>query len=194
MAADGGIESAEHGGSAALDEERGAHGMGLGAVGNAASLRSRGGVWHRGGVPEQVVVAVAQAVDDELVEAMARLVPQLSSSSPAPSAAHLAEIVASPASQLLVARLDGRIVGSLTLVLFRIPTGLRAWIEDVVVDASARGAGVGEALNRFALDEARRAGATTVDLTSRPSREAANRLYRRLGFVQRETNVYRYDL
>jgi len=168
--------------------------MGLGAVGNAASLRSRGGVWHRGGVPEQVVVAVAQAVDDELVEAMARLVPQLSSSSPAPSAAHLAEIVASPASQLLVARLDGRIVGSLTLVLFRIPTGLRAWIEDVVVDASARGSGVGEALNRFALDEARRAGATTVDLTSRPSREAANRLYRRLGFVQRETNVYRYDL
>jgi len=63
-----------------------------------------------------------------------------------------------------------------------------------VVDASARGAGVGEALNRFALDEARGAGATTVDLTSRPSREAANRLYRRLGFVQRETNVYRYDL
>ena len=168
--------------------------MGLGAVGNAASLRSRGGVWHRGGVPEQVVVAVAQSVDDELVEAMARLVPQLSSSSPAPSAAHLAEIVASPASRLLVARLDGRIVGSLTLVLFRIPTGLRAWIEDVVVDAFARGAGVGEALNRFALDEARRAGATTVDLTSRPSREAANRLYRRLGFVQRETNVYRYDL
>ena len=82
----------------------------------------------------------------------------------------------------------------LTLVLFRIPTGLRAWIEDVVVDASARGAGVGEALNRFALDQARSAGATTVDLTSRPSREAANRLYRRLGFVQRETNVYRYEL
>ena len=168
--------------------------MGLGAVGNDPSLRSRGGVWHRGGVPEQVVVAIAQAADDELVDAMARLVPQLSSSSPTPSVAQLAEIVASPASQLLVARIDGRIVGSLTLVLFRIPTGLRAWIEDVVVDASARGAGVGEALNRFAPDEARRAGATTVDLTSRPSREAANRLYRRLGFVQRETNVYRYDL
>jgi predicted N-acetyltransferase YhbS len=98
-----------------------------------------------------VVVTVVQSADDELVEAMARLVPQLSSSSPAPSAAQLADIVASPTSRLIVARIDGRIVGSLTLVLFRIPTGLRAWIEDVVVDGSARGAGVGEALNRFAL-------------------------------------------
>lgn len=168
--------------------------MGLGAVGNDASLRSGGGVWHGGGVPDPVVVDVVRSVDDGLVEAMARLVPQLSSSSPAPTAGQLAEIVASPASRLLVARIDGRVVGSLTLVLFRIPTGLRAWIEDVVVDASARGAGVGEALNRFALDQARSAGATTVDLTSRPSREAANRLYRRLGFVQRETNVYRYEL
>jgi ribosomal protein S18 acetylase RimI-like enzyme len=167
--------------------------MGLGAVGNVVSLRSAGGVWHRGAVAAPVV-EVAREADGELVEAMARLVPQLSSSSPAPTEAQLAEIVASPSSRLLVARIDGRIVGSLTLVMFRIPTGLRAWIEDVVVDASARGAGVGEALNRFALDEARRAGATTVDLTSRPSREAANRLYRRLGFVQRETNVYRYEL
>jgi ribosomal protein S18 acetylase RimI-like enzyme len=79
-------------------------------------------------------------------------------------------------------------------VVFRIPTGLRAWIEDVVVDGSARGRGVGEALNRAAIDRARAAGATTVDLTSRPSREAANRLYRRLGFEQRTTNVYRLDL
>jgi ribosomal protein S18 acetylase RimI-like enzyme len=86
------------------------------------------------------------------------------------------------------------ILGSMTLVVFRIPTGLRAWIEDVVVDGSARGRGVGEALNRAAIDRARAAGATTVDLTSRPSREAANRLYRRLGFEQRTTNVYRLDL
>ena len=77
---------------------------------------------------------------------------------------------------------------------FRIPTGVRAWIEDVVVDESARGHGVGEALNHAALNEARRRGAVTVDLTSRPSREAANRLYQRLGFVQRDTNVYRYTL
>jgi ribosomal protein S18 acetylase RimI-like enzyme len=95
---------------------------------------------------------------------------------------------------LFIARVDGRIVGSLTLAVFRIPTGIRAWIEDVVVDESARGHGVGEALNRAALAEAKRRGAKTVDLTSRPSREAANRLYLRIGFVARETNVYRYDL
>jgi ribosomal protein S18 acetylase RimI-like enzyme len=97
-------------------------------------------------------------------------------------------------SVLFAARVDSRVVGLLTLVVFRIPTAVRAWIEDVVVDESARGKGVGEALNRAALDEARRRGAKTVDLTSRPSREAANRLYQRIGFVARETNVYRYDL
>jgi ribosomal protein S18 acetylase RimI-like enzyme len=95
---------------------------------------------------------------------------------------------------VFVARVDGNIVGSLTLVTFRIPTGIRAWIEDVVVDETARGHGVGEALNQAAIEEARRKGAVTVDLTSRPSREAANRLYQRIGFVQRDTNVYRYSL
>src|SRR6478672_6132897 len=104
-------------------------------------------------------------------------------------------MVRSQASRLLIARDDdGTIVGSLTLVLFRIPTGVRAWIEDVVVDESARGSGVGEVLNREALRLAAEEGAVTVDLTSRPSREAANRLYKRLGFVERDTNVYRYEL
>lgn len=139
-----------------------------------------------------------EAVDEELVAAMAALVPQLSRSSPAPTAGELEEIVASPATHLLLARdgdgpgLGGAVVGSMTLVVFRIPTGVRAWIEDVVVDGSARGRGVGEQLNRAALELAEQLGARTVDLTSRPSREAANRLYRRLGFVERETNVYRY--
>ena len=96
--------------------------------------------------------------------------------------------------RLFVARVDGRIVGSLTLATYTIPTGLKAWIEDVVVDGDARGHGVGEALNRAALDEARRRGAKEVDLTSRPSREDANRLYVRLGFEARQTNVYRYTL
>ncbi|MDQ4134018.1 MAG: GNAT family N-acetyltransferase [Actinomycetota bacterium] len=124
---------------------------------------------------------------------MERLVPQLSRSSPVPGADELREIVESPATVLLVAHDDARaVVGSLTLVLFRIPTGLRAWIEDVVVDQAARGQGVGEALSREALRRAAEAGARTVDLTSRPSREAANRLYRRLGFQPRETNVYRW--
>ena len=108
--------------------------------------------------------------------------------------AQLDEIVGSEATHLLVARsADRTIVGSLTLVLFRIPTGLRAWIEDVVVDGDARGQGVGEALNRYALDVAAERGARSVDLTSRPSREAANRLYQRLGFEPRETNVYRHQ-
>ena len=144
-----------------------------------------------------VVVEVANGSDEvvgELVEAMARLIPQLSKSSPPPNAAEVREMLRSGASDVLVARLDGRIVGTLTLVTFRIPTGVRAWIEDVVVDDAARGHGVGEQLNRFALDIARQKGAKTVDLTSRPSREAANRLYQRIGFVPRDTNVYRYDL
>lgn len=139
-------------------------------------------------------VEIARVADDELVEAFVRLVPQLSSSNPPPSREQLEEIVAAESTVLFVARVDGRIMGALTLAVFRIPTGLRAWIEDVVVDTDARGHGVGEALNRAALDEARRRGAVTVDLTSRPSREAANRLYQRLGFVARETNVYRYEL
>ncbi len=141
-----------------------------------------------------VLIEIATVADDELVAAFAHLVPQLSRSSPPPSAVELAEMVASDASDVLIARLDGRIVGTLTLVTFRIPTGVRAWIEDVVVDDSARGHGVGDQLNRFALDLARRNGAKTVDLTSRPSREAANRLYQRIGFLPRETNVYRYSL
>jgi ribosomal protein S18 acetylase RimI-like enzyme len=141
-----------------------------------------------------VVVERASEVTPELISAFEVLIPQLSSSNPPPSASELQEIVSSEASVLFIARVDGKIAGSLTLATFRIPTGLRAWIEDVVVDSSARGHGVGEALNRAAIEEARARGAVTVDLTSRPSREAANRLYQRLGFVQRETNVYRYSL
>jgi ribosomal protein S18 acetylase RimI-like enzyme len=144
-----------------------------------------------------VEVSEATDVTPELVAAFDRLIPQLSSSNAPPSADELKAIVTSRASVLLIARdpqRDGEIVGSLTLVLFRIPTGIRAWIEDVVVDAEARGRGVGEALNRTALERADQAGAKTVDLTSRPSREAANRLYQRLGFEPRATNVYRYTI
>ena len=140
-------------------------------------------------------ITEASHVTAELVSAFDRLIPQLSSSNAPPTEDELRSIVESEASKLLLAvDDDGTILGSLTLVLFRIPTGVRAWIEDVVVDSAARGRGVGEALNQAALDRARAEGATTVDLTSRPSREAANRLYQRLGFVQRETNIYRYDL
>ena len=144
--------------------------------------------------PRAVRVEEAAAVSDELVAAVAALIGQLSSSARPPTAAQLGAIVVSPASRLLVARgIGGRIIGMLTLVLFPIPTGVRAWIEDVVVDADARGQGVGVLLTREALRLARADGARTVDLTSRPGREAANRLYAKLGFERRETNVYRYD-
>ena len=139
-----------------------------------------------------VEIEIATAVTDEIVAAFGRLIPQLSSSSPAPAADDLAAIVDDPFSVLYLARVDGRIIGSLTLALYQIPTGLKAWIEDVVVDESARGQGVGEALSMAAVEEARRRGAKEVDLTSRPNREAANRLYQRLGFQSRTTNVYRY--
>lgn len=144
-----------------------------------------------------VEVIEATEVTTALVAAFERLIPQLSRSNPPPTADELELIVGSPASILLVAvdrDDDDRILGSLTLAWFRIPTGVRAWIEDVVVDESARGMGVGESLNRFALERARALGAVTVDLTSRPSREAANRLYQRIGFVARDTNVYRFSL
>lgn len=141
-----------------------------------------------------IQIEIASTVTDELVSAFERLIPQLSSSSPPPAREHLEHIVGSDSCSLLIARDGQQIVGSLTLVVFPIPTGARAWIEDVVVDSTARGKGVGEALNREALRIAMERGAVTVDLTSRPSREAANRLYQRIGFKKRDTNVYRYDL
>jgi ribosomal protein S18 acetylase RimI-like enzyme len=144
-----------------------------------------------------VEIVEATEVTPELVVAFERLVPQLSSSNSPPTEDELAAIVDSPASILLLAvdRDDhDAILGSMTLAWFRIPTGVRAWIEDVVVDRDARGKGVGEALNLHAIERARLLGARTIDLTSRPSREAANRLYQRIGFKPRETNVYRFEI
>jgi ribosomal protein S18 acetylase RimI-like enzyme len=144
---------------------------------------------------EAISVEEIRQVTPELVSAVERLVPQLSSTAALPGEAEVAAIVDSDA-RLFVCRQDtepGRpIIGMLTLVLFVVPTGLRAMI-DVVVDESARGAGTGSALVEAALEAARQAGARNVDLTSRPSREAANRLYVRMGFEPRETNVYRYS-
>ena len=138
-----------------------------------------------------VDVEVMQVVTDEIVKAFGRLLPQLSRSADPLDAASLARLAAWQGNQLLLARVEGEIMGALTLVMFPIPTGLRAWIEDVVVDEAARGRGVGAALTQEAVRLARAAGARTVDLTSRPSREAANRLYERLGFRLRDSKVYR---
>lgn len=128
--------------------------------------------------------------DEALLEAVARLVAQLSRNRRAPGLTELAELAASPGTSLLVARDDDAVLGMLTLILYRVPTGLRGWIHDVVVDESARGRGIGEALTREAQRLAEQAGVDAVELTSRADREAANRLYRRLGFELRETNVY----
>ena len=139
-------------------------------------------------------VVEADRVTSDLVAAFTRLVNQLSRTSPPPTIEDLREMVDAPGTRLLLAVDDeGHIVGSLTLVLFRIPTGLRAWIEDVVVDEGARRQGIGEALTLRALEVATETGVRTVDLTSRPSREAANRLYTRLGFERRDSTVYRWS-
>jgi ribosomal protein S18 acetylase RimI-like enzyme len=145
---------------------------------------------------DDVVISVeaAESVDDDLVAAVAALIPQLSRSSPPPSKEALARIVGDPGSTLFVARDGQRVVGMLTLITFEIPTAVRAWIEDVVVDEAGRGRGVGAALVQAALERSTERGARTVDLTSRRSREAANRLYLRMGFEARDTNVYRYTL
>jgi ribosomal protein S18 acetylase RimI-like enzyme len=138
-----------------------------------------------------VEIEAVRVSTDEVVKAFGRLLPQLSRSAKPLDLTALDELVASDASTLLIARREGEIVGALTLVMFPIPTGRRAWIEDVVVDESARGLGVGAALTQEAVRLAREAGARTIDLTSRPSRAAANRLYERLGFSLRDSRVYR---
>ena len=131
------------------------------------------------------------SVDEGLVEAFARLVPQLSQAAP-PARDELAAIARD--ATLLLAVDGGAIVGALTLTVYRIPTGLQARIDDVVVDVGSRGRGIGEALTREAIAIARHAGAKAISLTSRPDREAANRLYQRLGFEAVHTNVYRFRL
>jgi ribosomal protein S18 acetylase RimI-like enzyme len=138
-----------------------------------------------------IEVLVLRDVTDEDLDAVNRLLPQLSKSAPRLDAGTVRQIATWNGNSLLVARTGGKIVGMLTLVTFPIPTGLRAWIEDVVVDESLRGQGVGAALTREAVRLAQAAGARTVDLTSRPAREAANRLYERLGFQLRDSRVYR---
>ncbi len=138
-----------------------------------------------------VDVNLARDATPELVDALNRLVPQLSSSATVLTREDVERLIESPVTYLFTATSDSAIVGTLTLVIFTIPSGRRAWIEDVIVDEASRGCGVGEALTTAALDEARRHGVRTVDLTSRPSRVAANSLYQKLGFVVRETNVYR---
>lgn len=146
---------------------------------------------------EYARLEIATTVDADLVEAARRLYPQLVPNATPPSADQLREIVESPSTTMILARdpANGdRIIGSLILVTFRLGRGLKAMIEDVVVDKAAREKGIGEAMSRDAIRIAAERGAVMVDLTSLPSREAANRLYQRIGFKKRDTNVYRFEI
>jgi len=141
-------------------------------------------------------IDVVTQVSDEIVQAFQRLFPQLSPETP-PGRPELEEIVASPGCAILVARdstQGEKIVGTLTLAQYQVPNGKHAWIEDVVVDGPARRQGIGEALTLAAIERARAAGVKEVNLTSRPARQEANRLYQRLGFELRQTNLYRLSL
>jgi ribosomal protein S18 acetylase RimI-like enzyme len=140
-------------------------------------------------------IEVATTPTEELWDALQRLIPQLTANHPPPSRDALAALLGSQASRLLIARLpdaQGPVLGAATLTIYRVPTGIRAMIEDVIVDESARGQGIGEALVRRALALAREAGAGGVSLTSNPMRLTANKLYQKIGFVRRQTNAYQY--
>ncbi len=142
-----------------------------------------------------VTIEKVSEVTLELLQAMLHLVPQLTHSNPPPTPEEMDALLRSPCSTLFVAReaATGNILGMATLVVYRVPTGLRGYIEDVVVDEHARGQGVGEALTKACLNAAKKAGAPQVGLTSHPGRVAANVLYRKMGFEQRNTNVYKYE-
>lgn len=159
-----------------------------------APLVAEPGARHRAILRVVIEIQEVGDINDDVVAAFERLIPQLSATSAVPTADQLRGMAESDATVLLVARQDDTIVGLLTLVVVRIPTGLRARIEDVVVDEGARGRGIGALLSRAAIERAAAQGARTVDLTSRPTRTAANRLYEGLGFHERETRVYRYDV
>ena len=141
-------------------------------------------------------ICIVTHLTDQLVDCIQQLLPQLSPLAAELSHDEVAQIVSAPCCTLFVARDANRdeMVGTLTLVVFRALTGIKARIEDVVVDKRARGQGIGTALIQRALDHAASLQAHTVELTSRPSRTTANSLYRRLGFVRRDTNVYCYEI
>ena len=134
---------------------------------------------------------VSEQTEKDLQE-INQLIPQLSQSAKLLTKAEFTSILESESTHLYFAEQNEQVLGMLSLVTFRIPTGLRGWVEDVVVDERARGKGVGKLLTMHALKEAQNMGVLTIDLTSRPSRDAANRLYQSVGFSARVTNVYRF--
>jgi GNAT superfamily N-acetyltransferase len=141
----------------------------------------------------EIKIRQVVAVTQEVVTAFEQLTPQLTNARTLPTMDELNAIVHSGSAFLFVAEEDEKIAGTITLVTYRTPSGMKAWIEDVVVDESQRGKGIGKKLVRFILDYAKETGIQKIDLTSNPHRIAANELYQKMGFVKRETNVYRFE-
>ena len=142
-------------------------------------------------------IGKASEVTGELYEALERLLPQLSPNKPVPGWAELTALVKSESSTLLIARYpdeSGEIAGILSLTVYRVPTGIRSIVEDVIVEENLRGRGIGKALLEYAIVLARKSGANGITLTSNPRREAANHLYQSMGFERHQTNVYIYTL
>jgi ribosomal protein S18 acetylase RimI-like enzyme len=144
-----------------------------------------------------MIVYELEKVTLEVLEAFQRLIPQLTKYSPPPTPEALIRMADSPNTMIFIARypeVDGEIVGTAALAIFETPTGVHAWIEDVVVDRNMRHMGIGKALTDACIAKAREVGLREINLSSNPGRDAANRLYQSMGFVRRITNVYRYPL
>ncbi|MDC0547470.1 GNAT family N-acetyltransferase [Opitutales bacterium] len=141
-----------------------------------------------------IEISEIQQADEAVLTSVNRLLPQLSKSAKLIDIKQLNRLTESECTRLYFAKEGTEVLGMLSLVVFPIPTGIKSWIEDVVVDERARGKGVGKALMKKALAEAENLGTKSIDLTSRPSRETANKLYQSIGYQERETNVYRYKI
>jgi ribosomal protein S18 acetylase RimI-like enzyme len=129
----------------------------------------------------------------KVFDAILRLFQQLDSNSELPTKTHIEKILKSKNSHFFVVELENdQIVGMLTMGTYNTPSGIKVWIEDVVVDETQRGKGLGIALTLYAIDFAKTIGADAIELTSRPSRIAANKMYQKIGFIKRETNIYKY--
>ncbi len=137
-------------------------------------------------------IEVAKQASPALLRAVTSLLPQLTSSGRSMTAAELNTMITTPAATLLIAKDEEKIVGMISLAVVQMPTGLRSYLEDLVIDASYRRRGAATILLHAAIDVARNAGARTLDMTSRPSRTGAILLYERLGFRRRDTNAFRY--
>lgn len=141
-------------------------------------------------------VEAATEPTPELHAALARLLPQLNPTLPVPDLERLRRLLADPAVTLLIAREGVQVVGTTTVIVYTTPFWIKARLDEVVVDAQARGKGVGEALVKAGLEVGRRAGAQLAELQSGkgPARAAAHRLYERMGFRIRDTDVFRISL